>query len=183
MNVLARLEYELAYYDSAVHRLNHNTTRTPPQSGFSRVYSKWWFSCSFEAEIIKNCQSSNKIYSNNIVNFQESTTILNAHTKKVWKLIVCPSYKSFSLTYVICLRIVKWSKSFNWLIDKTLTNTTLVGSEWTLEKWQKEILRIRQSSRAGASLSYPGHSFVVKSYPPAEMQLVYATAPVVWTEE
>ena len=30
MNVIARLEYELAYYDSAVHRLNHYTTRTPP---------------------------------------------------------------------------------------------------------------------------------------------------------
>ena len=27
------------------------------------------------------------MYSNNIVKFQESTTILNAHTKKVWKPI------------------------------------------------------------------------------------------------
>ena len=30
MNVIARLEYELAYYDSAVHHFNHYTTRTPP---------------------------------------------------------------------------------------------------------------------------------------------------------
>ena len=30
MNVIARLEYELAYYDSAVNRFNHYTTRTPP---------------------------------------------------------------------------------------------------------------------------------------------------------
>ena len=30
MNVITRLEYELAYYDSAVHRLNNYTTRTPP---------------------------------------------------------------------------------------------------------------------------------------------------------
>ena len=30
MNVIARLEYKLAYYDSAVHRFNHYTTRTPP---------------------------------------------------------------------------------------------------------------------------------------------------------
>ena len=29
MNVIARLEYELAYYDSAVHRFNHCITRTP----------------------------------------------------------------------------------------------------------------------------------------------------------
>ena len=30
MNVIARLEYELAYHYSAVHRFNHYTTRTPP---------------------------------------------------------------------------------------------------------------------------------------------------------
>ena len=30
MNVIARLEYELAYYDSAAHRFNHYTTRTLP---------------------------------------------------------------------------------------------------------------------------------------------------------
>ena len=31
MNVIARVEYELAYYDSVVHRFNHYTTRTPPR--------------------------------------------------------------------------------------------------------------------------------------------------------
>ena len=54
------------------------------QSGSSRVYSNWCCSCSFQAEIIKIGQSSHKMYSNNILNFQESTTILNACTKKVW---------------------------------------------------------------------------------------------------
>ena len=34
MNVIARLEYELAYYDSAVHRFNHYTTRTPSMEGW-----------------------------------------------------------------------------------------------------------------------------------------------------
>ena len=62
------------------------------QSGFSRVYTNCCCSCSFEPEIIKIGQSSHKMYSNNIVNFQVSTTILNAHTKKVWKFIVCTSY-------------------------------------------------------------------------------------------
>ena len=62
------------------------------QSCFSRVYSCCCWSCSFEPEIIKIGQSSHKMYSNNIVNFQESTTILNARTKNVWKLIVCTSY-------------------------------------------------------------------------------------------
>ena len=32
------------------------------------------------------------MYSNNIVNFQESTTILNACTKVVWKLIEATTY-------------------------------------------------------------------------------------------
>ena len=62
------------------------------QSGFSRVYSNCCCSCSFQAEIIKIGQSSHKMYSNNILNFQESITILNAHMKKVWKLILCTSY-------------------------------------------------------------------------------------------
>ena len=52
------------------------------QSDFSRVYSNCCCSCSFEAEIIKISQSSDKMYSNNILNFQESTTILNACPKK-----------------------------------------------------------------------------------------------------
>ena len=30
-NVIERLEFELAYYDSAVHRFNHYTTMTSPQ--------------------------------------------------------------------------------------------------------------------------------------------------------
>ena len=55
------------------------------QLGFSRVYSNCCCSCSFETEIIIIGQSSNKMYSNNIVNFQESTTSLNACTKIVCK--------------------------------------------------------------------------------------------------
>ena len=60
------------------------------QSGFSRVYSNCCSSCSFELEIIKISQSSHKMYSNNIVNFQESTTILNACTKKSGNLLKAP---------------------------------------------------------------------------------------------
>ena len=62
------------------------------QSGFSRVYSNCCGSCSFKPEIIKVCQSSHKMYSNNIVNFQGSAAIFNACTKKVWKLIECTTY-------------------------------------------------------------------------------------------
>ena len=49
-------------------------------------------SCSFELEIIKIGQSSHKMYSNNIVNFQEAMIILNACTRQVWKLIECTMY-------------------------------------------------------------------------------------------
>ena len=62
------------------------------QPGFSRVYSNSCCSCSFEPEIIKIGLSSYKMYSNNILNYQESTTILNAWTKKVWKLIEFTTY-------------------------------------------------------------------------------------------
>ena len=54
------------------------------------MYSSCCCSCSFEAEIIKIGQSSHKMYSNNILNFQESTTILNACTKKSGNLLKAP---------------------------------------------------------------------------------------------
>ena len=62
------------------------------QSGLSSVYSNYCCSCSIDPEIIKVGQSSLMMYRNNIVNFQESTLILNACTKKVWKPIVFISY-------------------------------------------------------------------------------------------
>ena len=38
--VIAHLEFELAYYDSAVHRFNHYTTRTPPFPFSMNVFIK-----------------------------------------------------------------------------------------------------------------------------------------------
>ena len=73
----------VAYFPS----LNQNFILQLGQSGFYMVYSNCCCSCWFEAKIIKTSQSSHKMYSNNIVNFQESTTILNACPKTVWKLI------------------------------------------------------------------------------------------------
>ena len=62
------------------------------QLGFSRVYSNCCCSCSFEPEILKIGLSSHKMYSYNMVNFQESTTISYAQTKKCWKLIEGTTY-------------------------------------------------------------------------------------------
>ena len=55
MNVIARLEYELSYYDSAVDRVNHFTTKTPPKNinlsvewmRFSKFYSPEFGPCDF----------------------------------------------------------------------------------------------------------------------------------------
>ena len=71
------------------------------QSGFGRVYSNCCSSYSFEREIIKIGQSSHNLYSNNIMNFQEPTTILNACTKIVWKLIE-------GTTYFKCTKIYQY---------------------------------------------------------------------------
>ena len=70
------------------------------QSGFSRMYSNCGCSCSFEPKVIKIGLTSHIMYSNKILNFQESTTVLNAHTKTVWKLIV---YTSYFVSYVIAM--------------------------------------------------------------------------------
>ena len=60
------------------------------QSDYSKVYSNPCCSCRFEPEIIKIGQSSHNMYSYNIVNFQESTTILNACTKKSGDILNAP---------------------------------------------------------------------------------------------
>ena len=69
------------------------------QSGFSRVYSNSSCSCSFEPEIMNIGQSSYKMYSNNILNFQESTTILNAGTKKSGNLLKIPLTRLMVIHY------------------------------------------------------------------------------------
>ena len=59
------------------------------QSGFSRVYSNSCCSCLFEPDIIKIRQSSHKMYSNNILNFQEPMTILNSFQKLLERYNKC----------------------------------------------------------------------------------------------
>ena len=87
------------------------------QSGFSRVYSNCYCCCTFKAEIIKISQSSHKMYSRNTVNFQESTPILNACTKKsgnllkalrlfvyIKRIYVCMCVCMYNVcVYIICL--------------------------------------------------------------------------------
>ena len=70
------------------------------QSGFSRVYSNSCCSCSSKPEIIKIGQPSHKMESNNIINFQEFTTILNACTKKSGNLLNAPRTYIYIYIYI-----------------------------------------------------------------------------------
>ena len=74
-------QYSIAYRSSKVSDLIFEIHQHW-QSGFSRVYCNSCCSCSFEPEIIKIGLSSHNMYSNNMLNSQESITILNACTKK-----------------------------------------------------------------------------------------------------
>ena len=89
------------------------------QSGFSRVYSNCCCRCSFESEIIKIGLSSHKSYSNNIVNFEESTTIVNACTKTSGNLF--NTSRSVRALVVMCLRS---SRSF---LDKNRLSVSSLG--------------------------------------------------------
>ena len=92
------------------------------QSGFSRVYSNSCCRCLFEPEIIQIGQSSHKMYSNNILNFQESTIILNLCTKIVWKLIEGTMY---IYIYIYVWRSVFWENLWCWLAGRLMDNSIL----------------------------------------------------------
>ena len=76
------------------------------QSGFSNVYSNCRCSCSFKPEIIKIGKSSHKMYCNNILNFQASTSILKACTKKSGSLLNAPRIYIYIYIYIyMCIYI------------------------------------------------------------------------------
>ena len=101
------------------------------QSGFSRVYSNCCCSCSFEVEIVKIGQSSHKMYSNTKVNFQESTTILNAPTKMSGNLLNAKS-SSFFPIHILC----RFGE--NWVLFEKIMDyfgSVKVTLYWTSRMW------------------------------------------------
>ena len=90
------------------------------QSAFSRVCSNFCCSFLFEPEIIKISQSSHKMYNNNIVNFQESTTILNACTKTSGNVLK----ESRSYTYTV-INNIDWT-----FIGKLKYHWHMVSGRW-----------------------------------------------------
>ena len=75
------------------------------------MYSNSCCSCSFEREIIKIGQSSHKMYSNHIVNFQEATTILNACIKKFGNLLKAPRIY-LSIYMYVCMHIPTYCRKY-----------------------------------------------------------------------
>ena len=88
------------------------------QSGFSRVYFNCRCSCSFEPEIIK---IGHNMYSNNIVNFQESTTILNAGTNK-------KSLETYRMHRVCATQVLEKPSRKNYITESRFL--TLICNSW-----------------------------------------------------
>ena len=92
----------VAFFPSLKHNFNGYRSSSRPdcifeihqlwQSVFCRVYSNCCCSCSFKSEIIKIGHSSHKMYSNNVLNFQEFLDNLKCLYKNVWKPIECNIY-------------------------------------------------------------------------------------------
>ena len=118
------------------------------------------------------------MYSNNLLNFQESMTILNASTKKSGNLLNA-SRKLFVCTQFKC---------------QTVLSNTQIGSYQVPPLWIRvdlgviangvfhilQSVSITGASPSDCSVSYPRTSL---GYPSAEMQSVYSTAPINWAKE
>ena len=106
------------------------------QSGFCRVYSNCCCSCSFQREIIKIGQSSHKMYSNNIMNIQESTTILNASTKKSGNLLNAPYIYIYIYSHpqTDCFYIYIYAHARVWLCVRVCL--------WKYQKQGSQFIRI-----------------------------------------
>ena len=95
----------------------------------------------------------------------------------------------FSYIQAILFQTIQFSISTHfssiWSIDRTLSGATTPGQSGPGSNKNEGVLHIPQSSsitRASPSdclVSYPGHS-LGESYPSAEMQTVYSTAPANW---
>ena len=126
------------------------------QSGFSRVYSSCCCSCSLEREIIKIGQSSHKMYSNNILNFQKSTPILNTYTKNSVNLLKAPRMYSKTCMFIdmwIYMRIRTYTHLYRDLFQKyqhfILKNIETEAGFTKIEmnsRWNKFSLKLQKVS-------------------------------------
>ena len=94
------------------------------QSGFRRVYSNCCCRCSFEPEIIKIGQSSHTMYSNNILNFQEST-VCPKRLETYWMHHVWV-YMCMCVCVCVCVkereREREWDRQVEWTMERSKKN-------------------------------------------------------------
>ena len=94
VNVIARLEYELANYDSAVHRFNHYTTRTSPclelrfflssrSVSVPKLKSAWLFTLNCWGGIVEFIPFPN-LFEMPRASFRSWTGVDGSHTRRVY---------------------------------------------------------------------------------------------------
>ena len=129
------------------------------------MYSNSYCSSSFESEIIKFGQSSHKMYSYTILNFEESTIILNARTKKSVNL----SYAPRIWHQIFLLNTNNFQKRFIWFIDGTLP---LLPRQIKLDL---VVIAMKEYSRTVASPSvFRGKSYWIDNTPIKRIQTAYS---------
>ena len=129
------------------------------QSGFCRVYSNSCCSCSFELAIINIGQSSHNMYSNNILNFQESTTILNAHTKKSGNLSYSPRVYIYIYIYIsvcvwVCVCVCVWEREREREREREIFKRIYFVDDFTVREKQILTLNNRQDCSAIKTPTY-----------------------------
>ena len=103
MNVIAQLEYELAYYDPVVHRFNHYTTRTPPVSVVVSVEISWRY-------YFQNTPLTSMSYS--------FLFMIRMHSQWCWlygKMVFCSWKLALSISVMLSVIIsveINWSHNF-----------------------------------------------------------------------
>ena len=119
------------------------------QSGFRRVYSNCCCSCWLEHEIIKIGQSSHKMYSNNLLNFLESTTIVALHPfpqitgrDPAFNPLTAPlGWFGQQMARLICL-----SAQVVFLIKTADQSLIGVASRW-VDGWDRAIKKVKKVER------------------------------------
>ena len=93
------------------------------------------------------------------------------------------SHNTFVCTQLNDFKYCKWLNSYIWFIYRILTGTTTQGQCGSESNGNEGVLYISQISRTGTSSS-DGLGLYLdthgESYPSAEMQSVYSTAPAEW---
>ena len=144
MNVIARLEYELAYYDSAVHRFNHYTTRTPQKSNtrlsqkFCNILVTWDLIWCFWILLLKLWRWQTT-FDSEMLNLPDTLQVLLAELLRLlrWQITLdCEMLNSPDTLQVLLaelLRLWRW---------KTILDSEMLNSPDTLQVLLTELLRL-----------------------------------------